>query len=875
MEKHVYFFGGGRADGDETMRDLLGGKGANLAQMTRLGIRVPPGFTISTRMCAAYYASGGKRPAELDEQIDEALRRLEEVTGKRFGDPANPLLVSVRSGAPISMPGMMNTVLNIGLNDETVAGFARKTNNERLAYDSYRRLLQMYGDVVLGVEHDLFEERIDELKKAKGVAADTDLTADDLRLLVEQFKQIIEKHTGAPFPSDPRQQLLGAVDAVFESWNTPRAVRYRAIRGIPDDLGTAVNVQTMVFGNTGDRSCTGVTFTRNPATGEPELYGEFLLNAQGEDVVAGIRTPSPISELRELMPDVYEELAEVGRKLERHYRDLQDIEFTVEDGQLFILQTRAGQRTAQAAVRIAVDLVREGVIDRRTAVMRVEPEQIGQLLHKQIKSGAEVDVIAKGLPASPGAATGQIVFTAADAEKWAAEGKDVILVRRETSPDDIGGMHVAVGILTSRGGMTSHAAVVARGMGKCCVAGASDLVVDEAQKVLMVDGRVFREGDWLTLNGGTGEVMAGHVELVDAQMTPEFELLMSWADEFRTLGVRANADTPADAEQARRFGAEGIGLCRTEHMFFGEGRIDVMRDMIVAVDEASRRQALEQLLPFQREDFYGIFKVMDGLPVTIRLLDPPLHEFLPTEPEVLAAVAARAGVPVEVVRQKVAALAEFNPMLGHRGCRLGITHPEIYEMQTRAIMEAAVQVYQEGGHPQPEIMIPLIGTVEELRILRQKVEAVAEEVLAEAGVKLAYKVGTMIEVPRAALLAGSIAKHADFFSFGTNDLTQMAFGISRDDAATFLPQYVEQGILTDDPFQTLDEEGVGELVRMGVERGKAAKPDLHLGICGEHGGDPKSIAFCHRVGLDYVSCSPYRVPVARLAAARASLQQTR
>jgi len=875
MEKHVYFFGAGHADGDETMKSLLGSKGANLAQMVKLGIRVPPGFTISTKMCAAYYAAGRKRPAELDAQIDEALRRLEEVMGQRLGDPENPLLVSVRSGAPISMPGMMNTVLNIGLNDETLVGLARRTNNERMAYDSYRRLLQMYGDVVLGVPHEKFEERIDAIKKERGITADTDLTVDDLKRLVNEFKQIILEHTGKPFPMDAKEQLLRAIDAVFESWNTPRAVRYRQIRGIPEDLGTAVNVQAMVFGNTGNRSCTGVAFTRNPSTGEKELYGEFLVNAQGEDVVAGIRTPNPISELKTLMPEVYEELADIARRLEQHYRDVQDIEFTVEEGRLYMLQTRTGQRTAQAAVRIAVDMVDEGLIDKRTAVMRVTPDQVAQLLHKQIAPGAKVDVIAKGLPASPGAATGQIVFTAHDAEKWAAEGKEVILVRRETSPDDIGGMHAAAGILTSRGGMTSHAAVVARGMGKCCVAGASDLHVDEAQKKLIVNGRVFHEGDWLTINGSTGEVMAGKVELVDAQMTPEFERLLQWADEFRALGVRANADTPEDAARARRFGAEGVGLCRTEHMFFGEGRIQAMQEMIVATDETAQRRALEKLLPYQREDFYGIFKAMDGLPVTIRLLDPPLHEFLPKDPEAAKAIAAATGVSEEAVKQRVAALQEFNPMLGHRGCRLAITYPEIYEMQTRAIMEAAVRVAREGGRPRPEIMIPLVGTVEELRILREKVQAVADAVLKEAGVSLEYHIGTMIEVPRAALLAGEIAKYADFFSFGTNDLTQMTFGISRDDAGTFLHKYLEQGVLEDDPFQTLDEAGVGELVRIGVERGRAANPHLHLGICGEHGGDPKSIAFCHRVGLDYVSCSPYRVPVARLAAARANLEQPR
>lgn len=857
------------------MTDLLGGKGAHLAQMTKLGVRVPPGFTISSRMCAAYFAAGRKRPAELDVQIDEALRGLEAVSGARFGDAANPLLVSVRSGAAVSMPGMMDTVLNVGLNDDTVVGLARKTNNERLALDSYRRLLHMYGDVVLGVPHELFERQIEALKQASGAASDTDLTVADLQLLVEQYKQLILEQTGAPFPSEPRLQLLRAVAAVFDSWHTPRAARYRAIHGIPDDLGTAVTVQAMVFGNTGQRSGTGVAFTRNPSTGEPYLYGEFLLNAQGEDVVAGIRTPSRIDDLKTLLPDVYAELGEVGRTLERHYRDMQDIEFTIEDGRLFLLQTRAGQRTAQAAVRIAVDMVEEGLIDRSTALQRVTPEHVVQLLHKQIAPGAKTDIVARGLPASPGAATGRIVFSAIDAEKWTKGGSPVILVRRETSPDDIGGMHAAVGILTSRGGMTSHAAVVARGMGKCCIVGAADVVVDDAQRRMTVKGRVFNEGDWLTLNGGTGEVMAGQVELVDAQPTSEFERLMAWADDERALGVRANADTPADAELARRFGAEGIGLCRTEHMFFSEQRIDVMRRMVLADDEKARRRALQQLLPLQRDDFYGIFKAMDGLPVTIRLLDPPLHEFLPTEPEVLAAVAKKIGVPVDTMRVKVASLHEYNPMLGHRGCRLAVTHPEIYETQTRAIMEAAVRFAEEGGQPKPEIMIPLVGTVDELRMLREKVKAVADEVFRQASAKVDYAVGTMIEVPRAALLAGDIAAHADFFSFGTNDLTQMVFGFSRDDVATFLPQYVEQGILVGDPFQTLDEAGVGQLVQMGVERGRAANLGLSIGVCGEHGGDPNSIAFFHRIGVDYVSCSPYRVPLARLAAAQANVKWPR
>lgn len=853
------------------MTELLGGKGAHLAQMVKLGVRVPPGFTISSRMCTAYFNAGRRRPAALDEQIDAALKRLEQATDARFGDAARPLLVSVRSGAAISMPGMMDTVLNIGLNDETVVGFAQRTHNERLAFDSYRRLLHMFGDVVFGVPHSLFESSLDALKQSRGVQFDTDLGAGDLRALVEQYKQLIADHTGSPFPMNPREQLLLAVDAVFDSWNTPRAVRYRHIHGIPDDLGTAVTVQAMVFGNTGNRSGTGVAFTRNPSTGERELYGEFLLNAQGEDVVAGIRTPDRIADLQHVLPEVYSELLDVSRRLERHYGDVQDIEFTVEDGRLYILQTRAAQRTAQAAVRAAVDMVEEGLIDIAMALVRVRPDDVAQLLHKQVAPGLNPEVIARGLPASPGAASGQIVFSAAVAEKWAAQGRSVILVRRETSPDDIGGMHAAVGILTSRGGMTSHAAVVARGMGKCCVVGAADIVVDEVQRCFTVNERVFKEGDQLTLNGGTGEVIAGQLELVDARPSEEFYRLMAWADEVRTLGVRANVDTPADAEKARALGAEGIGLCRTEHMFFGDERIGAMREMVLADDEATRRRALHKLLPYQRDDFYGIFKAMDGLPVTIRLLDPPLHEFLPKDADAVAAVAAQMGVSVNVVQAKLASLYEFNPMLGHRGCRLAVSYPEIYEMQTQAVIEAAVRFQQEGGRPKPEIMIPFIGTVEELRMLRKTVEATASAVQEATGVTVEYAVGTMIEVPRAALLAGDIAAYADFFSFGTNDLTQMVYGFSRDDVAAFLPQYVEQGILTHDPFQTLDEEGVGQLVRFAVERGRAAKSSLSIGICGEHGGDPASIAFCHRIGMDYVSCSPYRLPVARWAAARAAL----
>lgn len=875
MAKHVYFFGAGEAEGAGHMTDLLGGKGAHLAQMTKLGIRVPPGFTISSQMCNAYFQNNRRRPKDLDGQIEQGLKRLEQVTGSRFGDAVNPLLVSVRSGARVSMPGMMDTVLNVGLNDDTVDGLARKTGNARLAYDSYRRFLHMYGHVVLGVPDELFETRIEQLKRATGVTSDTDLKADDFRALVRRYKQLVQEKIGVAFPTDPREQLFRAIDAVFESWHTSRAARYRQIHHIADDLGTAVTVQAMVFGNTGRQSCTGVAFTRDPSTGEPELYGEFLLNAQGEDVVAGIRTPEPIVRLKQLMPETYAELLTIGRRLEQHYRDMQDIEFTVQDGLLFILQTRLGQRTARAALRMAIDMVREGLIDPRTAVSRVSPEQLDQLLHKQIAPGVKTDVVARGLPASPGAAVGRIVFTATAAEKWAADGTPVILVRRETSPDDIGGMHAAVGILTSRGGITSHAAVVARGMGKCCVVGAADIVVDEEKRRLTAVKRVFEEGRWLTLNGTTGEVLAGRVQLVDARPTIEFHRLMQWADEFRVLRVRANADTPADAALARRFGAEGIGLCRTEHMFFGDERLKVMREMVLAADRSARQRALDKLLPYQKHDFYGILKAMDGLPVTIRLLDPPLHEFLPNEPEAITAAAEQLGVPVDTMRAKLAGLQEFNPMLGHRGCRLAVTCPEIYEMQTRAIIEAAVQLEREGGRPKPEIMVPLVGTVEELRVLREKVKAVAGVVLKQAGSTLKYLVGTMIEVPRAALVAGDIATHADFFSFGTNDLTQLVFGFSRDDVATFLQTYLDRNILPKDPFQTLDAIGVGELIRLAVERGRAAKPELSMGICGEHAGDPASIAFCHRVGLDYVSCSPYRVPVARLAAAGANLSSPR
>ncbi|MBO8142074.1 MAG: pyruvate, phosphate dikinase [Firmicutes bacterium] len=875
MTKRVYFFGGGTAEGSGKMRELLGGKGANLAEMSRLGIPVPPGFTITTEMCTEYYRNGKQWPQGLAEEIEANLRKLEEAMGARFGDPANPLLVSVRSGARVSMPGMMDTILNLGLNDETVEGLIKRTGNPRFGYDSYRRFIHMYGDVVLGVAHEEFEARIDRMKEEKGVNLDTELDADDLARLVEEYKALVAEKTGRSFPSDPMEQLKGAINAVFDSWNTPRAVRYRELHDIPNDWGTAVNVQAMVFGNMGNRSATGVAFTRNPATGEKEFYGEFLVNAQGEDVVAGIRTPEPIARLKELMPEAYAQLEEIYQRLERHYKDMQDIEFTIQEGQLYMLQTRSGKRTAQAAVRIAVEMVDEGLIDEREAVLQVPAGQLDQLLHKQIDPKAKVEVIARGLPASPGAAVGRVVFNAEDAEQWAARGEKVILVRRETSPEDIGGMHAAQGILTARGGMTSHAAVVARGMGKCCVAGAGEIRIDEAARRFTVNGRVFQEGDWITLNGSTGEVIAGQVELVDPELSGHFARLMEWADRFRALRVRTNADTPNDAALARKFGAEGIGLCRTEHMFFGEDRIRAMREMILAADSDARRRALEKLLPYQREDFYGIFKAMDGLPVTIRLLDPPLHEFLPHEPEAVAAIAEDLGVSPDDVRAKVSSLQEFNPMLGHRGCRLAITYPEIYEMQTRAIFEAAARYKAEGGRPLPEVMVPLVGTVGELRILKRRIKEVADRVLQEAGVEVPYTIGTMIEVPRAAVLAGRIAEEAQFFSFGTNDLTQMTFGFSRDDVGTFLPAYLEQGILEKDPFQTLDQSGVGELVEMGTRRGRETNPDLKVGICGEHGGDPESVAFCHRVGMDYVSCSPFRVPVARLAAAQANLKAPR
>ena len=883
MKKYVYFFSKGKSEGNASMKDILGGKGANLAEMARIGIPVPPGFTISTEVCR-YYAEEhpGEYPPGLKEQVEENMRKLEAETGMRFGDPDNPLLVSVRSGAAVSMPGMMDTVLNLGLTDETVQGLARKTGNARFAYDAYRRLVQMYGDVVLGLkpesekELDPFEQIIDALKKKRGVELDTDLTADDLKELAESFKQVIKDKLGVEFPQDPNEQLWGAIGAVFGSWNNPRAIKYREINDIHGLIGTAVNVQAMVFGNMGENSGTGVAFTRNPATGENEFYGEYLLNAQGEDVVAGIRTPQPISTLKEQMPQVYQELLEIREILEEHYRDMQDIEFTIQEGKLYLLQTRTGKRTAAAAVRIAVDMVNEGKITKEEALMRVTPAHIDQLLHPTFDPEAEKKAVllTKGLPASPGAATGAVVFSAEAAEAAAKQGKKVILVRIETSPEDIGGMNAAQGILTARGGMTSHAAVVARGMGKCCVAGAGDLVIDYAKGEFTVNGHTVKEGDSISLNGSTGAVYLGEVPTIEPELSGNFGTILTWADEVRRLGVRTNADTPHDAAQAVKFGAEGIGLCRTEHMFFEGDRIIAVREMILADDEAGRRKALAKLLPMQRSDFEGIFRAMGARPVTIRLLDPPLHEFLPHDAEGQREVAQAMGIPVEKIKEKVEALHEFNPMLGHRGCRLGITYPEITEMQARAIIEAACTVYKEGIKVHPEIMVPLVGNVKELELQRAVIDKTAQEVLKEQGLTtddIPYKVGTMIEVPRAAVTADEIAREAEFFSFGTNDLTQMGCGFSRDDAGKFLKEYVAKGIYEYDPFQVLDQDGVGKLVKMACELGRKTRPDIHLGICGEHGGEPRSIAFCHRVGLDYVSCSPYRVPVARLAAAQAAL----
>jgi pyruvate,orthophosphate dikinase len=911
--RYVYLFANGKSDGHGEMKDLLGGKGAGLAEMTNAGLPVPPGFTITTEACNAYYAEGGKFPAGMWEQTLEALAEVERATGKKFGDASNPLLVSVRSGAKFSMPGMMDTVLNLGLNDHTLEGLARLTQNSRFAYDAYRRFIQMFGKIVLNIDGELFEHALNQAKRKAKAALDTDLTAKDLKNVCKEFKKIVKGHSGLAFPTDPHRQLQEAVKAVFRSWNGDRAIAYRRREKIPDTLGTAVNIVTMVFGNMGADSGTGVAFTRNPATGEKKLFGDYLSNAQGEDVVAGIRNPKHIDELNQDMPQIYKQFVEVAEKLERHYRDMQDLEFTVERGKLWMLQTRNGKRTGTAAVKIAVDMTREGLIDERTAVLRVPPGDLDQLLHKTIDPKAELEVLAQGINASPGAAAGQVVFTPREAEEWAADGHPVILVRRETSPEDVRGMDAAQGILTSTGGPTSHAAVVARGWGKPCIVGAGEVDINLAKNEFTANGYRVRKGDWITIDGTTGRVIAGRAPVVEPELGGDFHQLMKFADSYRTMGVRANADTPADAGVARGFGAEGIGLCRTEHMFFEGDRIDLVRQMILGsldykkleleierVEDQARRTGshekraelarqrralkqeieepkhmylggLAQLRKLQRKDFEGIFRAMEGLPVTIRTLDPPLHEFLPHTEEETRALARKLKVKAKHLWSSVQALHEANPMLGHRGCRLGVVFPEITEMQARAIFEAAARVQKKGVKVLPEIMIPLVSMVNELKLQADLVRRVAAEVMEETKQKIDYLVGTMIELPRAALTAGKIAEVAEFFSFGTNDLTQTAFGISRDDSGKFLPFYIEHQILQNDPFQVLDQEGVGELVRMGTERGRAIRSDLKVGICGEHGGEPASVGFCHRIGLSYVSCSPYRVPIARLAAAQAAL----
>ena len=924
--EYVYFFGGGEAEGGADMVSILGGKGSNLHEMSGLGVPVPPGFTISTEVCREYYENDREYPEELDDEIKQNLERIEELMGKEFGDTEDPLLFSVRSGAPVSMPGMMDTVLNLGLNDETVEGLEKQADSRRFAYDSYRRFVQMYGNVVKGIDGDVYEELIDEKKEELGVDDDTDLTADDWAEMVEQFKKVFEDRTGESFPDDPMEQLWGGITAVFESWNNERAIKWREINGLPHDVGTAVNVQTMVYGNLGEKSATGVAFTRDAATGKKEHTGEFLFNAQGEDVVSGVRTPQPINEyerhktgkdlptLEETKPEAYEELTEVFEKLEEHYMDMQDIEFTVQDDELFILQTRTGKRTAPAMVKIAHDMAEEGLITRKKAIDRIDASRLDQLLHPMISDQAkeENEPVANGLGASPGGGSGQVVFDADDAEEWAEDGKKVILVRRETSPEDIGGMNVAEGILTSRGGGTSHAAVVARGMGKPCVAGCSDVDIDYDSQSFRADGQTVEQGDWITIDGTSGKVYTGQLEMEEPELSGEFQSVMEWADEKRELGIRTNADTPEDTELARDFGAEGIGLCRTEHMFFEEERIQHVREMILVAPDVQQlrldeeiledeletapegrrqvieddleetrqklndilpkyEQALEKLLPEQRGDFKGIFEAMDGLPVTVRLLDPPLHEFLPHGEEEKKSLTESLNVSIEELDQLIENLTEANPMLGHRGCRLGISYPEVYEMQTRAILEAAVEVEQEGIEVDPEIMIPLVSVDQELGQLRERVDEVAQEVLRDTGSSIEYKIGTMIELPRAALQADQIAENAEFFSFGTNDLTQTTFGISRDDAGRFLDFYKHRGILENDPFAVLDRDGVGELIEIAVERGRKTRSGLKVGICGEHGGEPSSVKFCHDADLDYVSCSPYRVPIARLAAAQAAV----
>jgi pyruvate, orthophosphate dikinase len=902
MGKRVYSFGGGSSEGKADMKNLLGGKGANLAEMSNLGIPVPAGFTITTEVCTEFYKNNRTYPAGLSDEIREAMKKVEQIMGARFGDVANPLLVSVRSGARASMPGMMDTVLNLGLNDKTIQGIIKKSGNERFGWDSYRRFIAMYGDVVMGLkpeskdEHDPFEEVMDNLKKKRKIKMDLDLTVDDLKELVAQFKALIKKKLKKDFPSDPYEQLWGAIGAVFGSWMNDRAILYRKMNGIEDSWGTAVNIQAMVFGNMGDDCATGVAFTRDPSTGDNRFYGEYLINAQGEDVVAGIRTPQQVTvigsqkwakesgikeadrkkkypSLEEYMPKAYKQLDDIYNKLENHYRDMQDIEFTIQNQKLWMLQTRNGKRTAAAAVKIAVDMVNQGLITKQEALMRIDPNSLDQLLHPTLDPKAKRNVITRGLPASPGAGVGKVVFNADDAEAWSAKGEKVVLVRVETSPEDLKGMSVAQGILTARGGMTSHAAVVARGMGKCCVSGCSELEVDYKKRIFKIKKTTIKQGDFISLDGSTGEVMLGKVSTVDPQLSGSFGIIMKWADEARKLGVRTNADTPHDAQIARGFGAEGIGLCRTEHMFFEGDRIMAMREMILAKDLAGRKKALAKLLKMQRKDFYGILKAMKGFGVTIRLLDPPLHEFVPHEDKNQKEMAREMKMPVSEIKAKVESLHEFNPMLGHRGCRLGITYPEITEMQARAIFEAACQLKKEGVDVKPEVMVPLVGHVNELKMQKNIIIETAEKVMKEKKVKVAYLVGTMIEVPRAAVTADLIAGEAQFFSFGTNDLTQMTFGFSRDDAGKFLPEYVDKKILPVDPFRVLDRDGVGQLIRSAVEKGRKTRSDLKVGICGEHGGEPSSVEFCHMVGLNYVSCSPYRVPIARLAAAQAVIKE--
>ncbi|MBU1346566.1 MAG: pyruvate, phosphate dikinase [Alphaproteobacteria bacterium] len=888
MTNWVYGFGGGSADGDTSMKNLLGGKGANLAEMARLGLPVPPGFTVTTAACVHYFTNGRQYPDGLRDQVAAGLKTVETIVGKTFGDAANPLLVSVRSGARASMPGMMDTVLNLGLNDETVEGLAKLSGDRRFAFDSYRRFITMYSNVVLGLSHDDFEEVLDDHKDRLGVTVDTDLSASDWEKVVTEYKAVVERELGRAFPQDPHEQLWGAVAAVFDSWMNDRAKFYRRMHDIPESWGTAVNIQSMVFGNMGQTSATGVAFTRNPSTGEARLYGEFLINAQGEDVVAGIRTPQSLTKvgreemgetapsMEEAMPDVFAQFVDVVGKLETHYRDMQDIEFTVEQGRLWMLQTRNGKRTAKSALKIAVDLAAEGVITQEEAISRVEPSALDQLLHPTLDPNAARSVVAAGLPASPGAATGKVCFDADEAERLNQLGDAVILVREETSPEDIHGMHAARGIVTARGGMTSHAAVVARGMGRPCVSGAGEIHIDERAGTFTARGRTFKAGEVITIDGSKGEVLDGAVAMIEPELTGDFQTLMAWADKVRRLKVRANAETPLDARTARGFGAEGIGLCRTEHMFFDDERIAAVREMILADDEQGRRAALAKIEPFQKSDFVELFTIMAGLPVTVRLLDPPLHEFIPHTDEDIDALAATSGIDAAKLKRRARELHETNPMLGHRGCRLGVAYPEIYEMQVRAVLEAAIEVKKTSGTaPIPEIMHPLVALGLEMKYLRDLTDRTAKDVFEKAGDSVEYLVGTMIELPRAALRAGDLAEHAQFFSFGTNDLTQTTFGISRDDSGRFLQAYMDKGIFETDPFVRLDQDGVGDLIRIAAERGGAARPDIKMGICGEHGGDPSSIAFCETVGLDYVSCSPYRVPIARLAAAQAALNVER